>query len=252
MGAILEAESLARHFELGDGTVNALDDVSFSIEQGSFVAVMGPSGSGKSTLLHMLGGLDRPTTGRVVLNGTDLSRLSERDLTLFRREAIGFVFQFFNLMPTLNVYENVAVPFMISGRRTKSDLERIDDLLTLFGLDDKSRRQVTQLSAGEQQRVAMARAFLVEPAIVIGDEPTGNLDSANGRELLQLLWESCDNYGQTILVVTHDPAVAIFADRVLVLQDGALVDDFELGRREQHFDARPLMDHLQQQGIWGY
>jgi putative ABC transport system ATP-binding protein len=252
VGAILEAERLARHFEVGDGTVLALDDVSFSIEQGSFIAVMGPSGSGKSTLLHMLGGLDRPTTGRVVLSGTDLSALSERDLTLFRRKATGFVFQFFNLLPTLNVYENVAVPFMISGRKSKADMERIDDLLMLFGLEDKTRRPVSQLSAGEQQRVAIARAFLTEPAIVIGDEPTGNLDSASGRELLQLLWESCDNYGQTILVVTHDPGVAIFADRVLVLQDGALVDDYEMGRREQHFDARPLLDHLQEQGLWGY
>jgi putative ABC transport system ATP-binding protein len=249
MSPILETEALERLFELGDVTVPALVGVSFSVDKGQFLAIMGPSGSGKSTLLHLLGGLDRPTGGHVVIEGTDLSQLSENELTLFRRKATGFVFQFFNLLPTLNVYENVAVPFMIAGRRSKADMERIDDMLVLFGLRDMQRRQVHQLSAGEQQRVAVARAFLTDPTIVIADEPTGNLDSTNSRELLQLLWESCDNYGQTIILVTHDPNVAVFADRLLIVQDGSLVDDFTLGRREEHFDAKPILDRLEELGL---
>jgi len=249
LAVILETENLERRYDLGEIAVQALAGVSFSVEKGQFVAIMGPSGSGKSTLLHLLGGLDLPTAGRVVIDGTDLSRLSEKDLTLFRRKATGFVFQFYNLLPTLNVSENVAMPFLVAGRNSQDDLDRIEDIITLFGLRGMEKRAVTQLSAGEQQRVAIARAFLTDPTIVIADEPTGNLDTNTGAEILQLLWESCDNYGQTILLVTHYPRVAVFADRVLVVRDGLLVDDLHLGRREDHYDVGPIVQRLQDLGL---
>jgi putative ABC transport system ATP-binding protein len=246
---IVEAHDVSKVYRAGDVDVYALQNANLSIVRGEFVSIVGPSGAGKSTLLHLLGGLDQPTSGRVILDGTDLTTLSEHQLTLFRRQATGFVFQFFNLLPTLNVRENIALPFIIRERNKKEHWERVDDLVELFGLRGKDTRPVTQLSTGEQQRVALAKALLTEPALLIADEPTGNLDTATGLELLQLLWESCDNQGQTVLLVTHHPRVAAYADRVLFLQDGAIIDELILGRREDHHDARPIIDRLEEYGL---
>ncbi len=246
---ILEAHGVEKSYASGDQTVQALKGISLSINRGEFVTVVGHSGAGKSTLLHLLGGLDKPTRGKVVLEGTDLSALSEHELTLFRRHATGFVFQFFNLLPTLDVHENIALPFIIREHNKQEHWERVDDMVELFGLRGRDKRKVTQLSAGEQQRVALAKAFLPEPAIVIADEPTGNLDTMTGLEVLQMLWESCDNQGQTILLVTHDPRVAAFGDRVLFMHDGELADELVLGRRDDHYDARPVIDRLEELGV---
>ncbi len=248
MPLIVEAAGLEKVFHDGRESVPALRGVTVQVEKGQFVAIIGPSGSGKTTLLHLMGGLDRPTKGSIIVDGTDLSRMSENELTFFRREKTGFIFQFFNLVPTLDVYENIALPFIVSARNRKEHEERVADMIELFGLRGREHRRATQLSAGEQQRVAIARAFLTEPALVIADEPTGNLDSATGIEILQLLWESCDNFGQSIVVVTHEPRVAAFADRVLFLQNGVLADELELGRREDHSNARPIIDRLQELG----
>ena len=246
---ILEARGLTRTFTAADQTVRALTNVSFDVEQGEFIVIIGASGSGKSVLLHCLGGIDRPTSGAIVIAGQDLTGLSERNLTVFRREQIGFVFQYLNLIPSLSVYENITLPFIVSGRIGKEQQERADDMVELFGLRGRERRPVTLLSAGEQQRVAIARAFITEPALVIADEPTGSLDARTGIEILQLLWESCDNFGQTMVLVTHDARVAAFADKVLIIKDGSLVDELRLGRRQEHSDARPIIDRLQELDI---
>jgi putative ABC transport system ATP-binding protein len=248
-GPILEARGLERVFPVGDGTVPALTGVDLQVRRGEFLAIIGPSGAGKSTLLHLLGGIDQPTRGSVILEGTDLAKLSDDDLTHFRRRATGFVFQYFNLLPTLNVYENVALPYLVARRSSKDDQERVDDFIGLFGLKGREKRRSYYLSAGEQQRVAIARALLMEPTIVIADEPTGNLDFTTGIEILQLLWESCDNFGQTVVLATHNARVAAFADRVLFLRDGSLIGELELGRREEHDDARPVVRHLEQLGL---
>lgn len=246
MPIVLEARSLTKVYQIGNLSLEVLKRVDLSVEKGEFLAVMGPSGSGKSTLLHVLGGLDYPTSGSVVIEGREISRLSDRELTLFRRERTGFVFQFFNLVPTLTTVENIALPRLIASGMRPEDHDRVADLMRLFNLHEREHHHPSELSAGEQQRVAIARALLMEPAIVIADEPTGNLDTATGREILQLLWESCDNFGQTMVVVTHDPQVAVYADRVLLLRDGSLIDDLRLGRREDHSDIRPLIDRLQE------
>lgn len=248
-GPILEAQGLERAFPVGDGKVQALAGIDLQVRRGEFLAIIGPSGAGKSTLLHLLGGIDRPTRGTVILEGTDLASLTDDELTRFRRRATGFVFQYFNLLPTLNVYENVALPYIISRRSSKENQERIDDFINLFGLQGRERRRSYHLSAGEQQRVAIARALLTEPSLVIADEPTGNLDFTTGIEILQLLWESSDNFGQTVVLATHNARVAAFADRVLFLRDGRLIGELELGRREEHDDARPVVRHLEQLGL---
>lgn len=249
IAAILTATDVHRSFKGPDYSVSALHRLSFTVNKGEFLAVIGPSGSGKSTLLHILGGLDRPDGGEVTIEDTEIFRLSDDELTRFRRAKTGFVFQHLNLLPALNVSENISMPFLIDGRNTKEDQERIADMIELFGLRDRERRKPHELSMGEQQRVAIARAFLANPAIVIADEPTGSLDPTTGREILQLLWESCDNFDQTILVVTHDPKVAVFADRVLFLKEGSLMDEMELGRREDHDDPSFVADRLQKLGI---
>lgn len=245
MAIILQGEELSKVYQMGEVSLQVLKGVTLSVEQGEFVAIMGPSGSGKSTLLHLLGGLDYPTSGSVVIQEQEISRLSDHALTLFRREHTGFVFQFFNLIPTLDTVENIALPYLIKGRLRQEQRDRVQDLIQLFGLRGREGHRPAELSAGEQQRVAAARAFVMNPAIVIADEPTGNLDSVTGREILQLLWESCDNFGQTVLLVTHDPQVASYADRVLFLLDGAFVDELLLGRKEDHSDARPIVARLQ-------
>lgn len=241
---ILVAAELRRTFVDAQHTIEALRGVGLSIAKGEFVALVGSSGSGKSTLLHTLGGIDRPTAGSVVIDGKDLAVMSERDLTAFRSARIGFVFQYFNLIGSLSVYENVALPFIVAERNKKEDRDRVADMIELFGLRGRETRSPMTLSAGEQQRIAIARAFLTEPAIVIADEPTGSLDPATGVETLQLLWESCDNFKQTVVLATHDPQAAAFADRVLFIKDGAIADEYAPGRREEHHDAGPVLDRL--------
>ena len=246
---ILRAVDLAKTFTTGGRTITPFYDVSMSILEGEIVAILGTSGSGKSTLLHVLGGVDRPTLGTVEIHGTDLSTLTDTQLTVFRRSATGFVFQHFNLLPMLDVYENIALPFIIDGRDSQQFRERVEDLIELFGLRGREHQSITDLSAGEQQRIAVARAFLTEPSIVIADEPTGSLDALTGSELLQLMWESCDNFHQTILVTTQHPKVAAVADRVLVLNDGIILDEIVLGRRESHADAGPIVRRLEELGL---
>ena len=249
-GTILEARDLTKGFRTGNRDVEVLRGISLEVRRGEFVAVMGPSGSGKSTLLQLLGGLDRPTSGEVILDGEVVSRLSDREATRLRREKTGFVFQFFNLIPLLDVYENVALPFTIAGEdpRCGETAARIKDALEMVGLAGRERSRPDQLSAGEQQRVALARALAGSPALLLADEPTGNLDYATGGEILDQLWRSCDQRGQTIVLVTHDARAAAHADRVLVLGDGKIRDEIQLGRRIDR-DARPLITRLAQLGL---
>jgi putative ABC transport system ATP-binding protein len=228
MPVILEAHELVKRYPLRSGSVEALRGVSLAVAKGEFVAIMGTSGSGKSTMLHLLGGLDRPTSGEVVIDGVNISRLNDERATLTRREKTGFVFQFFNLIPLLNVAENVALPFLIAGDSLGDHRERIDELLELVGLPDKAGHRPDQLSAGEQQRVALARALAPSPAILLADEPTGNLDYTTGTEILDLLWDSCERLGQTIVLVTHDARAASYAVRVLVVRVGEILDALEL------------------------
>lgn len=248
MPVILEARDLVKRYRLGEGQVDALRGVSLSVNKGDFVAIMGASGSGKSTMLHLLGGLDLPTSGDVVIDGLNLAALDEEHRTLTRREKTGFVFQFFNLIPLLNVRENVALPFLIAGEALGPHRGRVDALLELVGLMAMADHKPDQLSAGEQQRVALARALATEPAILLADEPTGNLDYTTGSEILDLLWDSCERLGQTIILVTHDARAAAYADRVFVLRDGAILDEVELGRRSEHH-AAPLIERLAALGL---
>jgi putative ABC transport system ATP-binding protein len=248
MSVILEAHDLFKRFALGEGSVDALRGVSLSVAKGEFVAIMGSSGSGKSTMLHLLGGLDRPTEGSVLIDGINIIQLNDDEATLKPRAKTGFVFQFFNLISLLNVAENVALPFLIAGDSLATHRERVDALLELVGLSDKAKHRPDQLSAGEQQRVALARALANEPAILLADEPTGNLDFVTGTEILDLLWDSCDRLGQTIVLVTHDARAAAYADRVLVVRDGTIRDEIQLGRRTDH-EARPLITRLAALGL---
>ncbi len=247
---ILEARGLTKAYPLGGTTVDALRGVSLSVMPGEFVALMGPSGSGKSTLLQLLGGLDRPTTGDVVLDGETISGLDDDRATKLRRDRTGFVFQSFNLIPLLSVRENVALPFTIAGLDpSRGDIaERVRDVLELVDLTGKERHKPDQLSAGEQQRVAVARALVTRPALLFADEPTGNLDYTTGSEILESLWRSCHERGQTIVLVTHDSKAAAYADRVHVVRDGTILDTIELGRREDH-DASVLIGRLAAIGL---
>lgn len=220
---VLETKGLQKHYLLGKHQVNALDGVDFVVEEGEFVAIMGPSGSGKSTLLHLVGGLDKPSDGEVILADKRLSLMKDKQLTYLRRRNIGFVFQFFNLLPTMSAEENIVLPLLIDGKNMKKYHERLENLLDLVGLKDRRKHKPDQLSGGEQQRVALARALITEPAIVLADEPTGNLDSKTGSVIMGLLRRSCDELGQTVIVVTHDPRAASYADRVVFLRDGQIV-----------------------------
>jgi putative ABC transport system ATP-binding protein len=226
-GSRIAVETVGLNKVYGDGptAVRALRDVSLEFPNGEFAAIMGPSGSGKSTLLHILGALDKPTSGRVIVGGTDLSGLSDRKLTLLRRERMGFVFQFYNLIPTLSAEENVLLPALIAGERANKYSERLDELLDLVGLLARRAHRPDELSGGEQQRVAIARALIRNPDIILADEPTGNLDTKTGAGVLELLRESAARYEQTILMVTHDPLAAASADRVVFLSDGRVVDE---------------------------
>ncbi len=220
---VLETQQLTKQYQMGDVTVTALNDVNFAVERGEFVAIMGPSGSGKSTLLHLLGGLDTPTSGEVVLAGQALSQLSDDQITRFRRQKIGFIFQFYNLLPTLTAAENVVLPLLIDGRTASEYKARLQVLLSLVSLEDRASHLPDQLSGGQQQRVAIARAFINDPEIVLADEPTGNLDSRSGKSILDLLRKACHELEATIVIVTHDPRAASYADRVVFLKDGQIV-----------------------------
>lgn len=225
---ILQAQNLNKQYRMGKTTVEALTSVNLAVEPGEFLAVMGPSGSGKSTLLHLLGGLDQPSSGEVILDGQRLSDLSDKQVTLIRRRKIGFVFQFFNLLPTLSAEENLTLPLLIDRRPLRDHQDRVSQLLALVELSDRRDHKPDQLSGGEQQRVAIARALVTEPAILLVDEPTGNLDSRAGDEVLRLLRCACTEQGQTIVMVTHDPRAASYADRIVFLKDGRVAGETRL------------------------
>jgi putative ABC transport system ATP-binding protein len=212
---VLEAKEIRKQYKMGEHLVNALAGVDFQVEKGEFIAIMGPSGSGKSTLLHLLGGLDSPTEGNIILAGQPLAKLSEHKATLVRRHNVGFVFQFFNLLPTLSAEENILLPVIIDGKDPRKYKDRLTSLLELVGLVDRRHHKPDQLSGGEQQRVAVA------------DEPTGNLDSKTGTAIMELLRRSCDELEQTVIVVTHDAKAAAYADRVIFLRDGVVVQIFK-------------------------
>ena len=238
MAPVLEARNLAKTYETGGAKVLGLRGVDISIERGEFVAVMGPSGCGKSTLLNLLAGLDRPTAGEVRLDGVRIDGLSETDLARLRRRKVGFVFQFFNLVPTLSAVENVELPLLLVGRRRRAARRSANELLTDLGIAEKEGAAPAELSGGEQQRVALARALANRPDVVLADEPTGNLDSASARDVLGLFREARGR-GQTLLLVTHDASVASAADRVIRLRDGLVVDETELRDARQ---VAPLLE----------
>jgi putative ABC transport system ATP-binding protein len=227
MDAIVTANDVRRRYGEGATAVDALAGVSVALERGRYTAIMGPSGSGKSTLMHILAGLDRPTAGTVVQDGVEITSLDDGDLTRLRRDKLGFIFQFFNLIPVLNAEENVVLPLSIAGRKVDEDwLRRLVDTV---GLADRLSHRPAELSGGQQQRVAVARALMSKPAVVFADEPTGNLDSKSSEEVLRMLRQSVDELGQTVVMVTHDPEAAAYADRLLVLRDGLVVHDAEVG-----------------------
>ncbi len=228
--AVLVAKDLRKKYILGTHQVEALAGVDFMVEAGEFVAIMGPSGSGKSTLLHLIGGLDKPSDGEITLAGQPLSLLKDKQITYLRRRNVGFVFQFFNLLPTLTAEENITLPLLIDGKNIKQYKDRLNSLMDLIGLSERRRHKPEQLSGGEQQRVALARPLITEPAIVLADEPTGNLDTKTGQTIMELLRQSCDVLHQTTVIVTHDPRAASYADRVVFLRDGLIVNDYRFER----------------------
>ena len=220
---ILQVEHLSKIYGQGENEVKALDDVSFSVEKGQFVAIIGPSGSGKSTLLHILCGVDRPTSGKVFLEGQDVFAQNEDQLAIFRRRQVGLIYQFYNLIPVLNVTENITLPVLMDGR--KINRKRLEDLLTSLNLKDREQHLPNQLSGGQQQRVSIGRALMNSPAVVLADEPTGNLDSKNSQEIVELLKLSNAQYGQTLIVITHDESIALQADRIITIEDGHITRD---------------------------
>ncbi|GAC1327421.1 MAG: ABC transporter ATP-binding protein [Candidatus Dormibacteria bacterium] len=244
---ILAAENLSKAYRISARPHVVVDRVSFDVRPGELVALMGPSGCGKSTLLHLLAGLEPPDSGRVVIGGADITAMDERRRTQFRRVKIGFVFQFFNLVPNLTAAENIALPLRIAGSRS-AHFDRVADLMRDLNLRNLQGHRPEEISGGEQQRVAIARALLMEPAVIIADEPTGNLDYTTGKEVLDLLWSRCQEHGQTAILATHDARAAAYADRVLVMRDGKIIDTINLGRREDH-NAAPLISRLAQLGL---
>ena len=220
---ILRVEHLSKIYGQGENEVRALDDVSFSVEKGQFVAIIGPSGSGKSTLLHILGGVDRPTAGKVYLEGQDVFAQNEDQLAIFRRRQVGLIYQFYNLIPVLNVTENITLPVLMDGRKVNQ--ERLKELLATLNLKGREKHLPNQLSGGQQQRVSIGRALMNSPAVVLADEPTGNLDSKNSQEIVELLKLSNKQYGQTLIVITHDENIALQADRIITIEDGRITRD---------------------------
>ena len=220
---ILRCENLTKTYGEGNTKIKALDNVSFTVEKGEFVSIVGPSGSGKSTLLHILGGVDKPTEGKVFIEGTDLHGLKEDKLAIFRRRQIGLIYQFYNLMPVLNVDENITLPHLLDGR--KLDEERLDDIVEYLGLTERRNNLPSQLSGGQQQRVSIGRAMFNRPAIVLADEPTGNLDRKTGEEIMQLLKASNRDHKQTLILITHDESIALQADRIIYIEDEKITKD---------------------------
>ncbi len=220
---ILEVKNLSKIYGKGDTLVKAVDDVSFTVEQGEFVAIIGPSGSGKSTLLHIIGGVDTPTTGNVIIDGTDITKLKESPLSIFRRRQIGLVYQFYNLIPILTVEENLTLPLLLDGR--KPNKEQIDYLVSNLDLGDRLKHLPNQLSGGQQQRVSIGRALANNPALLLADEPTGNLDSENSKEIVALLRKFNREHNQTVIMITHDERIAQSADRIIAIEDGKIVKD---------------------------
>ncbi len=220
---ILRCENITKEYGEGNTRIKALDDVSFSVEKGEFVSIIGPSGSGKSTLLHILGGVDKPTSGKVFIESTDIHSLNEDKLAIFRRRQIGLIYQFYNLMPVLNVDENIVLPHLLDGR--KMDRERLDSIVDYLGLTERRNNLPSQLSGGQQQRVAIGRAMFNRPAIVLADEPTGNLDRKTGEEIMALLKDSNRKHKQTLILITHDESIALQADRIIYIEDGKIARD---------------------------
>ena len=220
---ILRVENLTKIYGKGENEVRALDDVSFSVNKGEFIAVIGPSGSGKSTLLHILGGVDRPTSGRVLMDGKDVYAQNEEQLAIFRRRQVGLIYQFYNLIPVLNVTENITLPVLMDGQRVNRD--RLSELITTLGLTGRENHLPNQLSGGQQQRVSIGRALMNAPAVVLADEPTGNLDSKNSQEIVELLKLSNEKYAQTLIIITHDERIALQADRIIAIEDGKITRD---------------------------
>lgn len=220
---ILRAENLTKIYGTGENQVVALDHVSFSVNKGEFLAIIGPSGSGKSTLLHILGGVDTPTSGKVYMEGTDVYAQKEEQLAIFRRRQVGLIYQFYNLIPVLDVVENMTLPVLMDGRRVNG--ERLRELLNVLGLTARQKNLPNQLSGGQQQRVSIGRALMNAPSVVLADEPTGNLDSRNSQEIVELLKQSNRKYGQTLVIITHDENIALQADRVIAIEDGKIVRD---------------------------
>lgn len=220
---ILEVENLSKVYGKGDTMVTALDDVSFSVDHGEFVAIVGPSGSGKSTLLHILGGVDQATSGKVVIDKTELSSLNETALAIFRRRQIGLIYQFYNLIPILTVEENLTLPLLLDGK--KPDKKQIENLIEKLGLTDRLKHLPNQLSGGQQQRVSIGRALVNNPALLLADEPTGNLDSENSKGIVALLRQFNYEFNQTVIIITHDERIALSADRMIAIEDGRIVRD---------------------------
>ncbi|MBR1459532.1 MAG: ABC transporter ATP-binding protein [Oscillospiraceae bacterium] len=220
---ILKVEHLCKTYGEGENAVHALDDVSFSVNKGEFVAIIGPSGSGKSTLLHILGGVDKPTSGTVLMNGTDVYTQNDEQLAIFRRRQVGLIYQFYNLIPVLNVTENITLPVLMDGQTVNE--ERLAELVNTLGLKGREQHLPNQLSGGQQQRVSIGRALMNAPAVLLADEPTGNLDSKNSQEIVNLLRLSNHKYGQTLIIITHDESIALQADRILAIEDGHITRD---------------------------
>ena len=220
---ILKIENITKKYANGDKELYALDDVSFTVNQGEFIAIVGPSGSGKSTLLHMIGGIDKPTNGKVYINGTDISSLKPDKMTIFRRRNIGIVYQFYNLIPTLNAEDNIILPVLLDGK--KVDKEKLNEIIKLLKIEDRRKAMPSQLSGGEQQRVSIGRALINNPSIILADEPTGNLDSMASKEIVEIFKYYNKAYKQTLIIVTHDEKIALQADRIIKLQDGKIIGD---------------------------
>ncbi len=239
-GTIVQANDVSRRYGEGDAAVDALSDVSVDFQRDRFTAIMGPSGSGKSTLMHILAGLDRPTSGTVRIDGTEITGLDDAELTKLRRDKLGFVFQFFNLLPVLTAEENLVLPLSIAGR--KPDKAWLDQLVKTVGLEDRLTHRPSELSGGQQQRVAVARALVSKPAVVFADEPTGNLDSKASEDVLKLLRQAVDEFDQTVIMVTHDPEAATYADRLLTLRDGRIVSDAKPGTVDEVIELMKQLD----------
>ena len=220
---ILKVENLTKIYGKGNTKVTALDNVSFSVEKGEFVAIVGASGSGKSTLLHILGGVDRPTSGKVIVDKEDIYKLNEANLAIFRRRQVGLIYQFYNLIPILNIEENITLPILLDGR--KVDKEYLNELINILGLEKRLNHLPNELSGGEQQRVSIGRALMNRPAILLADEPSGNLDSKSSKEIVELLKLSNKKYNQTIIMITHDNSLALNADRIITIKDGRIIND---------------------------